>query len=361
MTGAGLAVLALGVLLTGLWLRGRPAPSPASGSSAAVGELTQELVRKQVQLAHRELEDKNYSAAASEAEGALKLAPGNAEAAAVLASTRERVGELDRSIAEARRLLDAGDTAGASGELSHLLELDPRHPAAAELSARLNSAFRAQADAAMSSMREARAAALAAGVTAWSLRTVDTGVSQAELLLSKSEFADATRMFLEARDAFDRSRRAALQREQATPAPGGAPVVAQRRAGERRPASRREARAFAQNRRLASRHPPRRTGPASAHPDSFARARAPRLQSRRHDRDDTVGRRCRGFRQLGGEQPAPAAVRGPAGVRGAAAGGAARRAVRRPHPPAQRQPTHRSRSGACPSPRWWTGVRSRRR
>ena len=230
VAGAGLAVLALGVTTLGLWLRGRPVPAPApapSGASSTVSELTQELVRKQVRLAQRELDDKNYAAAAAEAEGALKLAPGHTEASAGLASTRERVGEIDQSIAQARRLLDAGDTAAASGELSHLLELDPRHPAAAELSARLNSAFRAQADAAASSMREARAAALAAGVTAWSQRSVDSGVSQAELLLSKSEFADATRMFLEARDAFDRSRRAALQRDPATPAPGGTPAVAQ--------------------------------------------------------------------------------------------------------------------------------------
>ena len=227
VAGAGLAVLALGATTIGLWLRGRPSSPPAPGPSSAVSALTQELVRKQVQLAQRELEDKNYAAAAAEAEGALKLAPGHAGAGEVLARTRERVSELDQSIAEARRLLDAGDTAGASGELSHLLELDPRHPAAAELSARLNSAFHAQADAAASSMREARAAALAAGVTARSLRSVDAGVSQAELLLAKSEFADATRMFLEARDAFDRSRRAALLREPATPAPGGTPAVAQ--------------------------------------------------------------------------------------------------------------------------------------
>ena len=227
VAGGGLAVLAIGALAIGVLLRGRPAPAPAPSSGAAVSELTQELVRKQVQLARRELDGKNYAAAAAEAEGALKLAPGNAEAGAVLARTRERVGEIDRSIAEARRLLDAGDTTAASGELSHLLELDPRHPAAAELSARLNSAFRAQADAAASSMREARDAALAAGVTAWSLRSVDAGVSQAELLLSKSEFADATRMLLEARDGFDRSRRAALERTPATPAPGGAPLVAQ--------------------------------------------------------------------------------------------------------------------------------------
>jgi hypothetical protein len=170
--GAGLAGLALGVATIGVWLRGRPSPAPAPSPRAAVSE-------------------------------------------------------LDRSITQARRRLDAGDTAGASGELSHLLMLDPRHPAAAELLARLNRALHRQADEAASSMREARVAALAAGVTAVSLQSVDAGVSEAEVLLAKSEFADATRMFLEARDAFDRSRRAALLREAATPAPGGAPAVAQ--------------------------------------------------------------------------------------------------------------------------------------
>jgi serine/threonine protein kinase/tetratricopeptide (TPR) repeat protein len=222
VAGAGAAVLVLAVAAVGLWLRGRPGPARApspSATSAAVSALTQELVRKQVQLARRELEDKSYAAAAAEAEGALKLAPGNADATAVLATTRERVRDLDRSIAESRRLLGAGDTAGASRELSRVLELDPRHPAAAELSARLNSVFRAQADEAAASARQARAAALAAGVTAWSLRSVDAVVSQAELLLARQESADATRTFLEARDAFDRSRRDALQRGAPTSAP----------------------------------------------------------------------------------------------------------------------------------------------
>ncbi len=238
--GAGVGILLLALLAVGLWLRGvpRPAPGPSpSASSATVSALTRELLRKEVQLARRELENKNYAAATTEAEGALKLAPGDPEASRVLATARERVRELDRSIAEARRLLEAGDSGGASRELSRVLELDPRHPAAAELAARLNSVFRAQADAAASSMREARAAALAAGVTAWSLRSVDAGVSQAELLLGKGEFADATRMLLEARDAFDRARRAAAERREpspqaesaaATPAapPAPAPAVA---------------------------------------------------------------------------------------------------------------------------------------
>jgi serine/threonine-protein kinase len=233
VAGAGLALAVLGAIGLTLWLRGRvrpasaPAPAPSatstSATSTSVDALTQELVRKQLQLGRRELEDKSYAAAIAEAEGALKLAPGSAEAEVLLAAARERVADLDRSVAEARRLVEAGDTEGASRALSHVLELDPRHPAAAELSARLNSVFRAQADGAAAAAREARDAALAAGATAWSLRSVDAGVSQAGLLLERDEFADATRTYLEARDAFDRARRDALQRRPSPPPP--APVA----------------------------------------------------------------------------------------------------------------------------------------
>jgi tetratricopeptide (TPR) repeat protein len=219
------AALAVGAATLGLWLRGRPSPAPAptpSAASAAVDALTQELVRKQVQLARRELEDKRYAEAAAEAEGALKLVPGHPEAIAVLDAARRRGRELAQAVAEARLRLEAADTAGASRELSHVLELDPRHPAAAELSARLNSVFTAQADEAAASAREARAKALAAGATAWSLRATDAVVSQAEALLARREFADATRTLLEARDAFDRARRDALLRPGPTPAPTGA-------------------------------------------------------------------------------------------------------------------------------------------
>ncbi len=103
-------------------------------------------------------------------------------------------------------------------------------------------------------MREARAAALAAGVTAWSLRSVDAGVSQAELLVSRSEFADATRMLLEARDAFDRSRRAALARGGDTRA-GRHAAVAQAPHPPARPRGRRRPRL--RSRRPATPAPPR--------------------------------------------------------------------------------------------------------
>ena len=229
--GGGLALLALAALATTLWLRERAVPAAAPGPSAASAEvsaLTGELVRKQVRLAQRELEDKNYAAAAAEAEGALKLAPGHAEAAGVLGAARDRAGALDGAVAEARRLLAAADTEGASRELSRVLELDPRHPAAAELASGLNSVFRAQADEAAASMRAARAAAIAAGTGGDALRPATEGAMGAEALLANGEFAEATRTFLEARDAFDRARRAALQSRppEAASAPAPAQVAA---------------------------------------------------------------------------------------------------------------------------------------
>ena len=94
----------------------------------------------------------------------LKLAPGHPDARAIISAAQDKLDELDRSVAEARRLVEAGDTAGASRELSHALELDPRHPAAAELAAQLNGAFQAQAEAAAArAARGARAAAQGAG------------------------------------------------------------------------------------------------------------------------------------------------------------------------------------------------------
>ena len=226
LAGVALAVVIAAVAFVAEWRRGRPVPTPSPGSTAAsatIDTLTQELVRKQVQLARRELEDKNYAAARSEAEGALKLAPGHAEAAAVLADARGRTLELERAIGEARRLVEAGDTGGASRELSRALELDPRHPAAADLSAHLNSVFRAQADQAAASMRAGRTAALAVGIPAEALRAADEGARRAEALMSGGNFADATRLFLETRDALDRSRRDALVRQATTTlAPGRA-------------------------------------------------------------------------------------------------------------------------------------------
>ena len=205
--------LALAVAGSWLWLRSRPAP--VAPAPAATDALTQELVRKQLRLARAELDDKNYRVAISEAEGVLKLAPGEPDARSVIAAAKEKLDELDRSVAEARRLVETGDTAGASHELGHLLELDPRHPAAAELTVQLNSAFRAQAEAAAVDLRAARDGASKAGVAPEALRAADQSAQQADELMAKEEFAEAARTSLEARDTLDRARRSAAPRRTA--------------------------------------------------------------------------------------------------------------------------------------------------
>jgi serine/threonine protein kinase len=231
LVGGGAAALALALVAGWLWLRSRTPEAPAAAATAANDALAQELVRKQLRLAQAELDGKDYRAAIAEAQGVLKLAAGHPEARAVIAAAQERLDELDRRVAEARRLVEAGDNEGASRELAQVLELDPRHPAAAELAGSLNSVFRAQAEQAATEMRTARDAALAAGVTEAALGGALAAAQKADGLVAGGEFAEATRTYLEARDALDRARRQAAAPRRASPAPrpttaAAAPAVA---------------------------------------------------------------------------------------------------------------------------------------
>jgi len=213
MAGVALALLAVAAIAVTVAVRQRPVPAASPAAEAArVGALTRALVATQAQLAQRELENKNYAAAAAQAESALRLAPESAEASRVLAFARQRVQELETAVREARALLATGDTAGASAALSRLLELDPRHPAAAELSAQLNSVFRTQAEEAAVSMGQARSGAETAGAPPRAIAEADARAREGEALLQQGEYADATRAFLEARDTFDRAGRAARPR-----------------------------------------------------------------------------------------------------------------------------------------------------
>jgi Tfp pilus assembly protein PilF len=185
-------------------------PAPASPSSSEVSALTTALAETQLQLAMRDLEDKNYDAAAASAERVLKIAPDSAAARRIVEQARQRRQQLDAAVAEARRALEAGNTAAASQSLSQILEIDPRHSAATELSTRLNTAFRSKAEDAARSMRQARGEADKAKASSGDAYVQAAQDAQdGEELFAKSEFANATRSFLEARDGFDRARRAA--------------------------------------------------------------------------------------------------------------------------------------------------------
>jgi tetratricopeptide (TPR) repeat protein len=207
LLGAGLAAVMLLAVASFLWLR--PTTPQPGASPAATDALTQELVRKQLRLAQAELEKKNYRAALTEAQGVLKLSAGNSEATAVMSAAQARLDELDRSVAAVRRLLEAGDSDGASLELSKVLELDPQYPPAAELSAQLNSAFKPKADDARTQMRTAREAARTAGAPADALQGADEAALRGEAQVARGEFALATGSFIEARNTLESARRAA--------------------------------------------------------------------------------------------------------------------------------------------------------
>ena len=177
----------------------------------------------------RDFEDKKYDAAAAQAERVLKIAPQSPAARRIVAQARQRKQELDAAVAQTRRTLEAGDTDAASRSLSQLLELDPRHPAAAELSRRLNTVFRSRAEDALRSMRQARGDAEKAKATTGEAYAQAAAFAQeGEALFARSEFANATRAFLESRDGFDRARRSARTPVAATAPPpsngGGAHV-----------------------------------------------------------------------------------------------------------------------------------------
>ncbi len=123
---------------------------------------------------------------------------------------RQRKHDLDAAVKQTRQALERGDTAAASQSLSQILEIDPRHPAASELSAGLNTVFRSQAEDALRSMRQARAEAeKAKATTAEGYAQAAAFAKEGEGLFASGEFASATRAFLESRDGFDRVRRAA--------------------------------------------------------------------------------------------------------------------------------------------------------
>ncbi len=96
-----------------------------------------------------------------------------------------------------------------SRELSRVLELDPRHPAAGQLTTRLDSAFRSRAGEASRSMKQARDEAVRSQATGSDGFAQATSFARdAEAFFARGEYASATRAFLESRDAFDRAGRA---------------------------------------------------------------------------------------------------------------------------------------------------------
>jgi serine/threonine protein kinase len=233
----GLPVAAAVLLLAGagtasylFWIRPSrppaPVPTPAperapDPARAEVGALTEALVESQIELAVKNLEDKDWAGAIAQAERALRLQPTSARARQILEQARGRREELEAAAAEARRSFEAGDLQGASRALDRVLDLDPKHPVVGELTARLNSTFRSRAEEARRLAQRARAEAEAVRASGLPPFLDAVGLAAAgDALFKKSEFADATQRYVEARDSFDRARRSAPAARPSLPTPG---------------------------------------------------------------------------------------------------------------------------------------------
>jgi eukaryotic-like serine/threonine-protein kinase len=221
--GVGLLVAAGGVWMV---LPHHGAKAPETGSPQ-LGVLETQLVASQVQLAQKALEDKDYKGAATHAREALKLDPRNADAHRLGDKAREALAELDATAERARAALKAGDYAAAAQGLEKLLSLDPNHPATTELSAQLNRHFRSQADGARQAARSAQSAAEQAHARGLGDYSTSATLSrEGETAFGHGEYAVAARKWLDARDGFERARRAATEaRAQATPPPATLPAT----------------------------------------------------------------------------------------------------------------------------------------
>ena len=212
---AGVVVLALGAVATGVWLWSRtkaPAATqaPAAGAQDELGMITDVVVTGKLELARADFDNRDYASAAASAREALQFEPGNKEAQALVEQAERTQRELDAAVAEARAAVARNDTRQATTALSQVLKLDPRHAVVDELKSSLNQSFRQQAEDARRQTAEARAAAdrvRASGLAEYTAAGKLT--AEAEAFFRRQEFTTAAQKFLASRDGFEAARRSA--------------------------------------------------------------------------------------------------------------------------------------------------------
>jgi eukaryotic-like serine/threonine-protein kinase len=209
------AIVLVGVLLVAgaIWWQTRPAPGPPPGDLAKQREMLQDiLITSQIELARNHLDNKEYQAAVDQARKALDIDKTNADASEILKQAQGRLAEVDGAAKAATAAYQKGDTATASRELNRLLEIDAQNAVASDLVPKLNQYFRQQAEGARAAATKARAdAEPARRGAAEAYAVAERRSREAEALLQKEQFAEATQRFVEAGDLFGRARREAAE------------------------------------------------------------------------------------------------------------------------------------------------------
>ncbi len=209
----GVLALVVVVGLVGYGIISRQGGNNAAQSS--IDALTASLVETQLDLARRVLDDKDYKGAISRATGILKLDPKNPEALAIREQAQSATREIETSVASAREAVTRGDSAQASTALERVMALDPKNPVVAELSSQLNANFSRRATEARTEMEKAKELANAKEGAAQdpAYTEAEKFVTTAAQNLKDRQFTAATQTFLQARDAYDRARRAIEAKE----------------------------------------------------------------------------------------------------------------------------------------------------
>jgi tetratricopeptide (TPR) repeat protein len=212
---------------TWLWLH-RPAAAPLGPADAArkhVGILTEALVTSQVELARTDMENRDYEAAKEHAGRARELDRENADAKEVLARAQRSLKDRDAAVEEARTAFRARDYGAATEALGRVMSLDPRNPVVAELSSQLNERFNQEAQKARGEAQQAHRAA--DGLHAARFEGYGDGArleKDAAALLGQGKYTGAAQKYIEARDAFERSRRLAEDARSTPPPVASAPA-----------------------------------------------------------------------------------------------------------------------------------------
>ena len=217
-------------LAVGAYMMTRPDPTPSSTPTPAPPSTTlaakvDPAVAGHVDAAQKALAARDYKTAVARAGQALQKDPQNAAAQKAREQGESSLRQIDSAAAEARRALAAKDTTAAGRAIEQLTALDPSHPAIAEAKTTLAAFFRTRAEQARREMEQAQRAATAAKATTQTdFKAAVLIARDAESLFGRGDLAPAAQKFQEARDAYERARRAQSQVAVTTPTP--APTAA---------------------------------------------------------------------------------------------------------------------------------------
>jgi len=141
------AIVAVAAVATSYLLpRWRPEPSPPPAGQ--IDAQSDSRIQNRLELARSNLQARNYRAAVSFADEVLAIDPTDREAGEIRGEAGAMVDRFDAATADARRLLERNDLAGASRALGVARNIDPIGPGLAELAATLSAAYEKQAQAA---------------------------------------------------------------------------------------------------------------------------------------------------------------------------------------------------------------------